>query len=60
MDILQYLSPLITNLVKYFIFAGVPFLIFYKLYPNTFSKGKIQSRWANKKILLEKFYILYK
>lgn len=49
MDILQYLSPLITNLVKYFIFAGVPFLIFYKLYPNTFSKGKIQSRWANKK-----------
>tara|TARA_A200000159_G_scaffold112431_1_gene105519 strand:+ start:754 stop:1557 length:804 start_codon:yes stop_codon:yes gene_type:complete len=49
MDVLQYLSPLITNLVKYFIFAGVPFLIFYKLYPNTFSKGKIQSRWAKKK-----------
>jgi sterol desaturase/sphingolipid hydroxylase (fatty acid hydroxylase superfamily) len=49
MDVLQYLSPFITNLVKYFIFVGVPFLIFYKLYPNTFSKGKIQSRWAKKK-----------
>ena len=49
MNVLQYVSPLIINLVKYFIFAGVPFLIFYKLYANTFSKSKIQSRWAKKK-----------
>ncbi|MEM7373743.1 MAG: sterol desaturase family protein [Bacteroidota bacterium] len=46
---ISYLLPVIGNLARYFIFAGIPFLIFYALYPDTFSNNKIQSRLAKHK-----------
>ena len=52
MNILEYITPFITNLVRYFILAGIPFLIFYKLYPSTFSKSKIQLRLTKKKDII--------
>lgn len=44
--------PLISNLVRYLIFAGLAFLIVYKLFSNEFYKNKIQSRFAQKKDFL--------
>jgi sterol desaturase/sphingolipid hydroxylase (fatty acid hydroxylase superfamily) len=46
---IQYFLPIIANVVRYFLFAGVPFLIFYYLYPEKFSKNKIQARFAKRK-----------
>ncbi len=46
---LQFLAPILTNITRYFIFAGIPFLIFYVLFPNYFSLNKIQDRWAKNK-----------
>lgn len=34
---------------RYFIIAGIPFLVFYKLLSSKFSKSKIQSKQASKK-----------
>ena len=45
----HYLTPLFANALRYFILAGIPFLIFYKLFPDLFSKSKIQSRFAKEK-----------
>lgn len=44
--------PLISNLLRYFIFAGLAFLIVYKLFFNQFYKNKIQTRLAQKKDFL--------
>jgi sterol desaturase/sphingolipid hydroxylase (fatty acid hydroxylase superfamily) len=49
MNIDNYLFPLILNISKYFLVAGIPFLIFYLLFPRTFKVNKIQSRNAKKK-----------
>lgn len=48
-DMLQFVLPLIVNIVRYFLFAGIPFLIFYILFPTFFSKNKIQMRLAKHK-----------
>ncbi len=45
----NYLLPFVLNITKYFVLAGVPFLIFYIVFPNAFTKNKIQSRNAKKK-----------
>lgn len=42
-------TPLIINLVRYFIVAGLAFYIFYKWYPSFFVNNKIQSRLARDK-----------
>ena len=45
----HHLIPLIANLLRYFLLAGIPFLIFYKLFPAVFSKNKIQAQLAKQK-----------
>lgn len=45
----SYLFPLVLNIAKYFVLAGIPFLIFYIVFPNTFTKNKIQPRNAKRK-----------
>ena len=47
-----FLIPLVLNLLRYFVIAGLAFLICYKLFPNTFSKNKIQARLAKQKDFL--------
>ena len=44
--------PLFGNLIRYFIFAGLAFLIVYKLFFNQFLNNKIQKRIAQKKDFL--------
>lgn len=46
---IQIVFPFVFNLAKYFILAGIPFLIFYKLYNNQFVKNKIQEKSAKRK-----------
>ena len=46
---IQYFIPFIRNISRYLIFAGSAFLIFYVLYPQVFSKNKIQERLAKRK-----------
>lgn len=48
-DLISYIAPFISNILKYFLLAGIPFLIFYVFYPNVFSKNKIQAKKADKK-----------
>ncbi|NJB84089.1 sterol desaturase family protein [Wenyingzhuangia aestuarii] len=48
MSVIEYILPFITNLLRYFIFAGLPFLIFYVFFPNTYAKSKIQLYSAKK------------
>ncbi|MEL6590196.1 MAG: sterol desaturase family protein [Bacteroidota bacterium] len=43
------LSPLLINVIRYFLLAGIPFLIFYHLYPKLFQNNKIQRRLAKNK-----------
>ena len=45
----KYLMIILSNLLRYFLLAGIPFLIFYKLFPNHFLVNKIQSRLAGRK-----------
>lgn len=44
--------PLISNLIRYFLFAGLAFLIVYKFFSRQFLKNKIQTRLAKKKDFL--------
>ncbi len=46
---IHYLTPLVVNTLRYFILAGIPFIVFYILFPEVFSKNKIQSRFAKQK-----------
>lgn len=46
---INYIAPLVLNFARYIILAGIPFLIFYKFYPQIFSKSKIQNRFAKNK-----------
>ncbi|MEM7102758.1 MAG: sterol desaturase family protein [Bacteroidota bacterium] len=45
----QYLLPLVVNFARYFLLAGIPFIIFYLLFPQKFFKNKIQVRLAKRK-----------
>jgi len=54
---LQYFMPIIANTMRYFLIAGIPFLIFYIFFPEKFSKSKIQSRFAQHKDFIRE--ILY-
>ncbi|MFK7773478.1 MAG: sterol desaturase family protein [Saprospiraceae bacterium] len=46
---MQYFLPIVANILRYFLLAGIPFVIFYLLFPEKFSKNKIQSRFAKRK-----------
>ena len=46
---MQYFLPIIVNILRYFLLAGIPFVIFYLLFPEKFSKNKIQTRFAKRK-----------
>ncbi|MEM6768436.1 MAG: sterol desaturase family protein [Bacteroidota bacterium] len=48
-ELAPVLAPLVINFLRYFLLAGIPFLIFYILYPNVFSRNKIQKRLAKRK-----------
>ncbi len=41
--------PLVINILRYVVMAGIPFLIFYVLFPSFFSKQKNQTRLAKNK-----------
>lgn len=51
-EILQPFLPWIIAFARYFIMAGIPFLLFYILYSKKFSKSKIQARTAKRKDFL--------
>lgn len=58
-SITQYILHLGMNFARYFLLAGIPFLIFYLMFPEKFSRNKIQARFAQKKdFLREIFYSL--
>ena len=46
---IPYSLPFLQNLIRYFLFAGIPFLIFYIWKPERFLKAKIQQRFAKRK-----------
>ena len=46
---IQYLVPIVISIVRYFIIAGLAFVLFHKLFPKRFIKNKIQVRIAKKK-----------
>ncbi len=47
-----YLPSLIISTIRYFVMAGIPFLIVYKLYNKHFVENKIQERLASNKDFL--------
>ncbi len=51
-DNYNYLFPLLMNLIRYFLVAGLAFFIFYKLFVVFFKSNKIQTRDAGRKELL--------
>ncbi len=51
-DFIQYIMPWLINILRYFIIAGIPFLVFYICFPKVFSKNRIQKRLAKKKDFL--------
>lgn len=44
-----YLFAIALNILRYFLFAGIPFLVFYILFPKLFQKNKIQGKRAKSK-----------
>lgn len=44
-----HVAPFLVNLLRYFLLAGIAFLIFYKLFPAVFRKNKIQAHLAKQK-----------
>ncbi len=51
----EHYLPLFMNLFRYFIMAGIPFLIFYIFFPEKFSKQKIQDKWAKNQDFIREF-----
>lgn len=49
MEYLSYLAPFTVNIIRYFVVAGVFFLIFYVWFTSSFKKNKIQKREEKKK-----------
>lgn len=45
----QYFLPLILSILRYFILSGIPFLVFYVIYKESYAKSKIQSQNATNK-----------
>ncbi|WP_233268750.1 sterol desaturase family protein [Mucilaginibacter lacusdianchii] len=45
----QLMQLFSMSAIRYFVIAGVPFIIFYKLLANWFSQSKIQNRQASRK-----------
>ncbi|MEL6729954.1 MAG: sterol desaturase family protein [Bacteroidota bacterium] len=52
---IAYLIPVIANVVRYTLIAGIPFLIFYILFPNKFSRQKIQQKLSKPKDWIREF-----
>ncbi|TNE53333.1 MAG: DUF2147 domain-containing protein [Bacteroidetes bacterium] len=46
--VIKFLSILLTSGLRYFLLAGIPFLLFYFLCRNRFKRNKIQSREAKR------------
>ena len=46
---LHIIIPWVINVVRYFLLAGIPFLIFYILFPDFFKRNKIQRKIAKNK-----------
>lgn len=44
-----FLTTTALNVIRYFVLAGIPFLIFYRLLTKRFSSSKIQQRFAKSK-----------
>ena len=51
-----YFLPVIINIIRYLLLAGIPFLVFYILFPNWFAKNKIQARLAKKQDFLRELF----
>lgn len=51
-DKMIYVAPLVISLSRYFLLAGIPFLIFYVLFPKLFGSSKIQATSAKRKDFL--------
>lgn len=49
---IEYFVLFTINLLRYFIIAGLAFVVFYKLFPKTFANNKIQARLARGKDFL--------
>lgn len=45
----DFFKPWFIVMVRYLLMAGIPFLIFYVLYPESFKKSRIQQRLARSK-----------
>ncbi len=54
---IHLITPFLMNTARYFLVAGVPFLIFYMFFPTAFAKNKIQDKWAKHKDFIRE--ILY-
>jgi sterol desaturase/sphingolipid hydroxylase (fatty acid hydroxylase superfamily) len=46
---IPYTVSILLGFIRYFLLAGIPFLIIYILYPQAFTKNKIQSKFALRK-----------
>ncbi|MCI4669464.1 MAG: sterol desaturase family protein [Bacteroidia bacterium] len=46
---IKFFLPFLVNVVRFAVLAGVPFLIFYLISPQKFSRQKIQERFSKKK-----------
>lgn len=53
---LQPLGLFLAFIIRYFVIAGIPFLIFYILFPQYFDRNKIQSRLAKSKDFLREIW----
>lgn len=47
--VIEYVIFLLANVLRYFIIAGIAFLIFYYFFPNFFKLNKIQAKFAKNK-----------
>ena len=45
----RFLIPWLITVLRYFIIAGIPFLLMYIFFPKVFSPNKIQSKQAKRK-----------
>lgn len=49
MESFNYLFPFVMNITRYFLFAGLAFVIFYKIFTVFFESNKIQTKNAQRK-----------
>ena len=48
-ELLPYMYPLLVGFARYFAVAGLAFVVYYVFFPNTFSRNKIQKKFAGRK-----------